>query len=158
MIRDDHRGRVREVAEGLFRGCHVGFYPDPEDDGIEYVTVYGIPDAEVLGARDRLWDAICSLEGEIDTNPFIPSIVSLSDTKAFYPDFLPDPPADDVAVSVSVLSAMERLRDGQSRGILQKIPAQDWEWPNWNPQRPSIVSDIDSIEEVSDARAIRFAA
>lgn len=141
-----------------FPGSHVTIMRDPEDDCVAYIRVYGIPDASVKQRKAELRSLIRSLDGVIDVTPFIPSIVSLSDTKAFYPNFLPDPPADDVAVSVSVLSAMERLRDGQSRGILQKIPAQDWEWPSWDPRRPSIVSDIDSMEEVSDARTIRFAA
>ncbi len=97
---------LRMAVERLFPANHIMFLTDPEDEGVVYVRVYGIPDAEVRDARGRLWDAIDGLEGEVDTNPFIPSIVSLSDTAAFYPEFLPDPPEEMSVVTAGVLGAL----------------------------------------------------
>ncbi len=156
MICNEDKARMSELAETLFEGHHVGIYPDPEDDGIGYVTVYGIPDGEVRSAKEKLWDAIEGLSGEMDIAPFVPSIVSLSNTQRFYPAFMPNTPDDDVAIPAPVLAAIEQ---GAPPGIHRiEYPLRENKWPGWSPQRPSIVWNIANREETSDVRAIRFAA
>lgn len=61
---------------------------DPEDPTVLQVTLYGVADGQLASARESLW-AIIESVGDVDGVDFVPSVVRLSDTKSYYPDFMP---------------------------------------------------------------------
>ena len=61
---------------------------DPEDPTVLQVTLYGVADDQLASVRESVWTVIESV-GDVDGVDFVPSVVRLSDTMAYYPNFMP---------------------------------------------------------------------
>lgn len=87
-----------DAAREAFPGHYVDTMPDPEDDGLFYVRVFGVPDDGTYPAQVKLADALSGVHTDSVDLVFAPFVVSMADTVAFYPEFMPFPPAAEGAV------------------------------------------------------------
>jgi len=129
----------------IVHGCHVSYVHDPEDNEIVYLRVFGVPDDEVTDVKLRLWEII-----DTTNAPFIPSVVSLSDTQSHYPHFLY--PIDfDSALPEGLMQLISGITE------MPNLSSTDAELPS-----PSFCTNLSpvlrNINEVSHAHDFRLAA
>ena len=82
--------KIRTAIEAVF-DYQFRFRSDPEAEDIHYVRMYGVPEDCVVSVKKDLRRLIAENRGDFD-EIIIPSICSLSDTKEYYPEYLPRDP------------------------------------------------------------------
>ena len=106
---EDAKTKLKRDIFSAFPDClHVDFSFDPEDKGIIYVCIYGIPDDKTYAAHNTACKAIDAL-GFIDDVEFVPSIISMTNTRLYHSELLPgigdfDHPVSDCTLHLLVTS------------------------------------------------------
>ncbi len=143
---------VKNVSE-VFPGHHVDFSFDSDDEGIVYVRVYGIPDDNVNDSKRLVWDVIDALEA-VDGVEFVPSIISMTNTRLYHAKFLLPVIDDfDIPVSDGIMQLLEQSVDLYSAQPIRSHPCIVHGWNNADD-----LAVLHDINEVTDERSFRFAA
>lgn len=77
-------------VEKAFPDYHVCIQDDPWNLYVKHVRIFGVPADRVLDFKNKTWEIIDSLDPNLPDFTFVPSIVTESVTKQFYPDKMPD--------------------------------------------------------------------
>ena len=148
----DAKIEIAKNLEDRFPGYHVEFSFDSDDKGVVYVRVYGVPDTEVNVSKLHVWEVIDKL-GEVEGVEFVPSIISMTNTRQYHSEFLPATDDFDHAVSDGVMRLLE-----QSAELYDVLPARShpcvvYGWSDTD--EPAV---LHNIGEVTDDRSFKFAA
>ena len=151
---EDAKTKLKRDIFSAFPDClHVDFSFDPEDEGIIYVCIYGIPDDETYAAHNKACRVIDAL-GFIDGVEFVPSIISMTNTKRYHSELLPAPYDFDHSLPDVILPMLGSFESLDTPPSFYSCPrAAD----GWNGIRSSsVLHDID--EDPHERNDVKLAA
>lgn len=143
---------IAKNLEDIFPGCHVEFPYDSDDSGVVYVRVYGVPDTEVNASKTHVWEVIDKL-GVVEGVEFVPSIISMTNTRQYHSGYLPVTDDFDHAVSDRVMRLLEQPAERYDVLPARSHPCIVYGWGDSDEH-----AVLHNIGEVTDDRSFKFAA
>ena len=151
MNLNDAKTELAKRLADVYPGHHVGFSFDPDDDGIVYVRIYGVPDDEVNNSKCLVWNVIDAL-GAVDNVEFVPSIISMTNTSLYHPEFMPAVDDFDASVSAGIMQLLEK---NETPSGVRPICAEPF-IAGWGDEND--LELLHNIDEVTDERSFKVAA
>ena len=148
---DEAKTELAKRLAGIYPGHHVGFSFDPDDDGIVYVRVYGVPDGEVNNSKSLVWDLVDAL-GTVDNVEFVPSIISMTNTSHYHQEFMPTGDDFDVAIPADIMQLLEKSETPSGVRLVCAEPLI----VGWGDEND--LELLHNIDEVTDERSFKVAA
>ncbi len=138
----DAKAELKRKIPAILPDClQICFSFDPDDESIVYVRIYGIADDKAYAAHDQVWDLIDSL-GPIEDVEFVPSIISMTNTRLYHPELLATKDDFDHALPDGIFPLLESLESIAAPAPDQFCPPAT---PRWSGTFTSSI--LDQIDE-----------